>query len=218
MAYRLVIRIWSEKAAAPIHIMMTGYGIGSLLAPVIAAPFLDPKFSGKLTTRRFNSTFRMNDSVTEDDTEPLSSMLYPARFTFAYWIVSGLGLTVSAAFILFYIYNRKTGISPHTSDEQNDCSSNKSWTDFLSIKACSSRHPVYGGVIVIVLFFYYANSIPLLRAFSKFLYSYARDGPGLTIHHASLLNSLFFISAMTSGLVVGVVSHYIHMKYILQVN
>ena len=206
-----------------------GYGIGSIAVPQLAAPFLDPRFSGGAVQTGFNSTCRANDSDSHSTTtvsyliantttgQPVPK--YPAEFVKAYWILAGVSLTMCCVFVAYYIHGRVTGIRLDDYTKRKLLENGKpSFKETVSLKSCSPLHPHYGAMLIACLFFYYVISVPLIRAFSKFIFSYARDGPCLTVAESTSLESVYFAAVTIGRLWAFLSSSLIHMKFILEVN
>ena len=56
------------------------------------------------------------------------------------------------------------------------------------------------------------------RVYAKVIFSYARDGPGLSVQSASMMNSAFFTSSTVGALMLILPMMFIHIKYIIQVG
>ena len=226
--YRIALRTWKEKAAGPLHALHMGYGIGSIAVPQLAAPFLDPRFSGGAVQTGFNSTCRANDSDSHSTTtvsyliantttgQPVPK--YPAEFVKAYWILAGVSLTMCCVFVAYYIHGRVTGIrlDDHALRKEGG-HKGPSFKEAISFRSCSPLHPRYGALLIICLFFHYLISVPMIRAFSKFIFSYARDGPCLSVAESTALESAYFAAVTVGRLVTFLTSFVLHMKYIVQV-
>lgn len=206
-----------------------GYGLGSVIVPQLVAPFLDPRFSGGAVQTGYNSTCANNDSehissttisyVLANTTDNETGPKYPADFVTAYWILAGVSLTMSCVFLLYYIHGRVTGVrlDEYSQQKKND-NELPSFKESLSLRSCSPLHPHYGAMLIACLFFYYIISVPLIRAFSKFIFSYARDGPCLSISASTSLESAYFAAVTIGRLCAFLASSLLHMKIILQVN
>ena len=195
-----------------------------MLSPQLATRFLDPRYSGVLKTE-YASACQPNQTdiikVVSDSKNQTAAVFihkYPADFVIAYWILAVASFLLAATFACYHIHGRITNIRI---DKQRDLTANGNKPELLeslSPKTCSPSRPVYAGIIVVLCFIYYGIAYPLMRAFTKFVFSYARDGPCLSVDEATGLESAYF-AAVTAGRISAVlISSTIHMKYILQVN
>lgn len=212
----MALIIWKKKAAGPLHAIHMGYSLGSVFIPQLVTPFLDPRYSGGTIATKYNSSCQDHPT----NSSPIAPPLYPPRFVTVYWMLSGITLLMSLIFLIYFIHGRLTGINitsmrdmePETTGQR------ASLKEGLSFKSCSPSHPRYAGVIVILLMLYYVISVPLIRAFSKFVFSYARDGPCLTVGESTALESVYFAAVTVGRFSAFIISSFIHMKYVLQVR
>ena len=217
---RVALTIWRENSAGPIHALHTGYSLGSIIVPQLVTPFLDSRFSGGVVETGYNSTCRLNvtapsDNRTGDTTSQPTSPDYPAKFVTAYWILSGFSLSIVVVFVVYHIHK----LVCHRGIENKQIMKKKNtFRESLSPRSCSPSHPTYAVMIVTLLFFYYLIAVPLMRAFTKFMFSYARDGPCLSVSEATSLESTFFAASAVGRFSAFLVSTKVHMKYILQVR
>lgn len=227
--YRIALRTWREKAAGPIHALHTGYGIGSLVIPQLLAPFLDPRFSGGTLVTGYNSSCRENTTTDnkssglalDSDIDKIGSYLptplYPARFVTVYWILAGFSLTIVSIFLTYHVHGRVTGIRIDSLSGINGKQPHKTCKQSMALSSCSPTHPRYAAGIIFTLFFYYVVGLPLVRAFSKFVFSYARDAPCFSVQDSASLETTYFAAITAGRFAAFVLSSFIHMKYILQV-
>lgn len=212
---------WKENSAGPLHVVYSGYGIGGLIAQLATPTFLNSQLSGGVIPTDYNSSCRVNQSspsisINQSSTQQLVSE-YPANFVNAYWILASIAIFTSLTFLCYHIHGRITNIRI---DQQR----NKNYTKVLSIKeslsprSCSPSKPTYAVLIVISMFFFYGISLPLNRGFTKFIFSYARDAPCLSVTEATTLTSFFFIGLCVGRVGGFLLSTLIHMKYLLQVS
>lgn len=212
---RIALKIWKEKSAGPLHALHMGYGIGSIVAPQIVTPFLDQRFSGGIVQTGYNSTCRLNDTHTSQPSHITPE--YPANFVTTYWILSGISISAALIFVLYHLYGVVCNVridEPKSSSEARETTFKES----ISPTNCSPTHPIYATLIMVSLFAYYVISVPLIRAFSKFIFSYARDGPCLSVTKSTALESAYFIAVTIGRLTAFLSSSVVHMKYLLQVT
>lgn len=233
--YRIALQTWKEKSAGPLHALHMGYSIGSIAVPQLVAPFLDSRLSGGVIETGYNSSCNTNHSQITTTTqtaepkfhsydydyatsyEPITPK-YPANFVTAYWTLSGLSLTISLIFTMYHIHGQRTGIKITKSSCSTKIAEKQSFRQTISPRSCSPTRPSYAVLIIALLLFYYIISVPLIRAFTKFIFSYGRDGPCFTVTEATGLESAYFAAVTVGRLCAFLSSTVIHMKYILQVN
>lgn len=117
--------------------MQIGYGIGSLISPKIASPFLDSRLSGSVLTNKptlletdclihddspsnitgllfrpvqiFNQTMDLNSSTLSSMTIIRPELKYPADYIYAYWILAVASLPLACVFIGYYFFSKTVG-------------------------------------------------------------------------------------------------------------
>ena len=204
---------FKDKSAAAINVVQFGYYLGGVVGPAVVESFVDGRFSG--------IHFAMNGSTIIDkpmgNLSNLSSAIthYPARFVNAYWILTPVGLLVIVSCIGLYIYSRNTGINIAYEVEQ---AGKQTLRQQASPSTCSPSHPIIATLFLVMLFIHAGCLFAMTRVYSKVIFSYDRDGPGLTVASSSLMTSSFFISSLCGILIFLVPTSFIHIKYILQVQ
>ena len=109
---KLIFNIWLENAASPMHFLHCGYGIGSLLIPLIANPFLAVPVLEAGTDYKNNTQFSPTNTIATTVTTVREEMelannvtdyLEPSRIEIAYLIPSLVSIGVSFVFYLYHI-------------------------------------------------------------------------------------------------------------------
>ncbi|XP_067934027.1 sodium-dependent glucose transporter 1-like isoform X2 [Watersipora subatra] len=224
--YRIALVLWREKSAGPLYALHMGYGIGSIIAPQLVAPFLDARFSGGVIETGFNSSCRVapttpsiSNNVTTTAFQESITPKYPANFVNAYWILSAISFSIALVFFVYFVHTQITGIRIGNDEKEKLIkTADHTFKKFFSARSCSPNHPTYAALIILLLFFYYVVSVPLGRAFSKFIFSYARDGPCLSVEASTSLESAYFAALTVGRLCAFLTSSVMHIKYILQVE
>ena len=94
----------------------------------------------------------------------------------------------------------------------------QSMKNTLSIRNCSTDHPKYAAALITGLFFFYFSAFAIVRVFTKLIFSYARNGPCLSVQMSTAIESTYFVSLTAGRLVALFVTMVLHMKYILMVS
>lgn len=226
------MKLWKEKSSGPIHAFQLGYSLGGLLSPKLAEPFIDERFSGGYQTSNQSSNWcnesevsliqhsaDLNTSSTNLSSPLPSTPLYPAKFVTAYWIIAALSMLTGISFLVYYIYDNIKGMGIDVDDcKMKDDNNPTSYRDGFRLRSCSPKHPKLAIGIILLFSLQYGVSVPLIRATSKFLFSYARDFLCMTVTDSSTLNSAFFIAVTIARLSAFLISPFLHVKYMLQVS
>ena len=88
----------------------------------------------------------------------------------------------------------------------------------LSPRSCSPSHPVIASLFLLMLFLHVGCMFPLNRVYSKIIFSYDRDGPGLSVEDSSLMTSARFLGCVGGIIIFLAPTIYFHVKYLLQVR
>lgn len=228
----MIVNIWKGQASTPLFMTHMGFGLGSFIVPLLSAPFVDAKFSDGEIQSGYHSkckhdTNNLNNLTSEIlHPEPYTTAnqtihvletpvpQYPARFVAVYWIISGFSIVIALIFASFHIHGKVTDVRVPKGSTSN---SQQAFRDQISPKSCSPTHPRLALLIIGALVIYFLLAVPSLRPFGKLIFSYARDGPCMSVSQATKLNSAFFISLTVGRFAAFLASMVLHIKYILQV-
>ena len=192
----LCLRLWGKSAAAPVHALHFGFGIGALIAPQLARPFIS-HHQNPMTS---NSSASNSSNITNEEYEGLrSNVIIP------YTISALLTAFFFLAFVVFYIFDRhlesRSGEQKKI-DLSHDAKipTKKSQTySIFSPASCTNGDTVFGILFFTLVFLFYMNVVGGERAFGKFLFSYAvSDIHNFSTDKATVLNTVFW-TCFTSG-------------------
>ena len=175
--------MWGRKAAAPVHALHFGFGLGAVLAPQIARPFI----SSKSHSSEILSNTTTNASLTEDIDKAENPIHIP------YMISAVYTFTFSVTFLIYFILERKHKniITLLRKEKRPDP---PSWKTLLNPGSCAGGDTFFSIRFFILIFIFYFNIVGGERAYGKFIFSYAREGkPGFSVGEATTLNSVFWI-------------------------
>ena len=212
--YRIVFTTFKEDSAAACNVMQFGYSFGGIVAPFIMSQFVDGRFSdinfmdfGRLYNRNGdNSTILINVTVLPP--------VYPGRFMAGYWIIAALGFVIVTLIVSLHFFDLKTKRNLADYSEVKDTLLKEE----LSPRSCSKSKPVIAALFLLMLFVFVGCMFPITRVYGKIIFSYDRDGPGLSVEESSLMTSSKFLGAVGGILIFVIPTIYIHVKYILQVS
>ena len=190
----LCLRIWKESAAVPIHSLHLGFGIGAMIGPQLARPFISDRGSdimgqsnqsgvqlGNITDYQLNSS-----NVSESSSREMN-------LTYPYSISAGITLVLFTVFVIYYITEikyRQTTSTPSSSTTRS-----KRCLQLINPASCASGRFWFGLKLFVLIFFIYLNIVGGERAYSKFLFSFAIESDlELSSAQATYLNSAFWLS------------------------
>ncbi len=185
------------------HSLLFGSGLGALIAPQVAQPFLSPD--------------------TDDDVDAdVTTTMYPTQT----WISNTTEIrgeswieipyTIMAIFIFCFgavVFGLYLKGPPDGFPVRNP---NKDFKRMINPATCGRGSSCYGVALLATLFFYYVHILGRDRAIGKYLFSYAVDGEvGFTKREASNLLTAFWAS-FTCGRLLGVpISKFVSPKYMI---
>ena len=190
----LCLRLWGKDAAAPVHALHFGFGIGAMIAPQLARPFISSQEN------------RTENQTHQDPDAALAPIEIP------YSISAIITFTFSMVFLVFYIYDRfhesKTVTKPTIDDVKR----------IFSPGSCAGGRIAFGIQLFTLVFFYYFNIVGGERAYGKFLHSYAMESKKFDKDTATVLNSVFWACFTTGRGLAIIASKWVPPKYLLPVE
>lgn len=230
---RIAFNIWKEKAVTPLLLIHLGYGIGSLVTPLYANPFLAdlPEETTENTT--------MYPNVTTTDPVSYAS---ESKAEFPYAISAVVAGAVS---FVFYFYQLRGCVS---SSESNDVISETKTKDNEKTKAektsvdsvdtkkdskssfftnllkmvnpgtCAGGRCFYGSQILAFAFLYFGNIAGGDRMLGNFIRTYAIDRLNFTKTNASLLNTVFWIGFSAGRLTFSIVGFFVRVRILVLIE
>ncbi|KAK3104994.1 hypothetical protein FSP39_014850 [Pinctada imbricata] len=226
----IILSLWLDKAASPMHIVHLGYGVGGFIAPLLVNPYLanlpeeettdtptpNTSFSHDVTTFMYNGTSVTMTFHTE------------SRIQFAYYIVAAITAVFALVFLVYqFDASRQRFGSPKTTSlqkspakvEKNESLQKKrTFLQMINPATCADGSLIFGLFILLPLFLRYFFLTGLDRELGTFLYSYAVDQLDFTKDDATLVNTVFWINYAVGRLVVFLVAFFVSIKVILVVE
>lgn len=159
-------KLFGEKVPGPMHSMHFGFGIGAMVAPQIAGPFLKPTLenvdilnftdfsTASSGSRQFNSSLDFDEADT--------------RVEIAYGIGSTVPFVLSLSFLAFYLLPKPRGF-------RMGAPPSIEWKSILHPGSCAQGSTKFGMMMFPLLFLFYMHVVGGERAWGKFINSYVRD-------------------------------------------
>ncbi|XP_064617060.1 sodium-dependent glucose transporter 1C-like [Liolophura sinensis] len=220
----MMIQIWREKTAAPLHAMHFGTGFGSFLAPLLVSPFLSPQ--------RNSSD---SNATSSPSAYSLSSVTLPANGTgnatvdtgthiyIPYGIEGGYGVICACLFFMFYLRHRKKlqwnqpqvlGQPSRTPRETRT-----SFRNIISPAGCARGNFAFGLQMACLLFLFYCCVIGVIVSYSTYLLPVTIEGhANLSKKEATFLMSAYWGSFAAGRFVSAFVAKFvqIHIMFVIE--
>ena len=147
----MAIHLWKDKSASALHSLYFGCGLGALLCPQIARPFLS------------SDTYVISNFTNSSHPKPVTPT---SRLEAAYSIIGGLLFLFAVVMAGLHIKGEpkdfpKKKISKNLKKKMSSCNS------------CSSGYPTFEVAMSLCTFFYFLHAIGGERSYGRFLFSFA---------------------------------------------
>ena len=206
---KLIIDMWLEKSASPLHILHGGFGIGSFIIPLIANPFL----------AKIAEVANVNQSTNHALTTSTQAMITTeviyektSRIEYAYAIAAAIVVVVSVVFYIYHIIDWREGrfrksetrddVKNKDNKETDESDKVLTYKEMFNPATCAGGRFTYGAVILCIVFLYFTQAVGGERVSGKFIRAFAIDYHGFTNDDGSYINTVFWI-AFSAGRVGG---------------
>ena len=186
-----MLRMWGVKAAVPLHALHTAFGIGALIAPLIARPFL-----GVIPDDDNSVDDVYNTSLPANMSNTTSYNMTPAAIEYPYSIIAAFTLLMAAIFVLLYWFAPIRQEAPQKKSQMSakDAFNPSSWL---------GGDKRLGYAILMFSFLIFMLPTGMQNAYGKFLFSIGVTGRlKLSPADATLLESLFWATFTAGRLLV----------------
>lgn len=208
----MVLHLWGKKAAAPMCSLHFGFGIGAMIIPQVAAPFLaeiSQDDNNNVTTNVHmdslsnvtapsyalaTSTVPSMDNSTESQGIPKLAIPYA---------VAGICTTFTGiAMLVFFIIGPPKGFRQRKGTKEAG--------KLFQPRQCGYGNSCYGSIILCLLFIYYIQATGGERAYGKYIASYSLTNEvKFTKQQSANLASVFWFSHMSGRLAGTLVSYWV---------
>ena len=224
----MVMHIWEEKAPTPLLITHFGFGVGSVIAPLLAKPFIAVRSEDTGNTTTVSSVIQSHVHHTSwnypniyvynihrwefeasRNTKPFSAdSEFETDIKFCYAISGVLILCISLYQLYFVIRGPPKGFKNWAPDAP--------LTQMLNPGSCTQGNSCLGIQLLVCLFIFYGLSSGGQSAFADFLYSFATESDlQMSEDEAATLNSMFWLCYTLGRLFGGFIAHWVPVPIIL---
>ena len=206
----MVMHLWGEKAAAPMHSLHFGFGLGAVISPQIVGPFLKPR--NQNNTRRGNAEGQLLDPDLFSNTTEGTPAGPKSRIEFAYMIAGIVTFSIALLWLFIYIKGPPKDFPRREGTKKITC-------HMFSPASCARGDILLGSCILIALFIYYIQAVGGEKAFGRFIFTFLVESQlKFTNEEAVNLNSLFWLS-FTLGRLSGIpISHFVSTPVMIAVQ
>ena len=200
-ATRMLIILAKEQAPAMLQFLHLGYGVGALLVPLFANPFL-----------------AMLEYPSED-TETSHEAFKVIKESRVHVAFIAIGLFVFLLSLLFYYFQygykglKEYDALPHSLD-----TSPSSFWKMISPATYANGSFWFGSLMFVLLFIYYFNLVGGEKVIAQFVRSFSVDVFKFSKTDASFLNVSFWLSITISRLLMVVAASYINIQKLFKIQ
>ena len=211
-----MLETWEEKSPSPMHAMHMGFGIGALLAPLIANPFLAVT-STELTTTNSSNINMSNETSSSNRThsQETTIVIEESRVEFAFIIIAILTLIGSIPF--WFAQVRKctlTGSDEKVVPASQRETERKSFKEIVNPAAYTGGSMVWGIVILILIFLIYLNVVGGEHSFGNFIRTYSVDVLKFSKDNASYLNLTYWLFHTLGRFSTFIIARWVPIRYL----
>ncbi|XP_033763279.1 sodium-dependent glucose transporter 1A-like [Pecten maximus] len=184
-----ILYLWREKASAPMHMLHLGFGIGCLLVPLVANPFLpqmsylpDCEINSNLSVTNVTDT---NCSINSLD---FTTVFEDSMVDYAYAIVAIPTMTLAMVFMIFQC------VFTQVHDERGTSIKKRDSRAMLNPATCTDGDCCYGVLLFSLVFIYFLFTVGFERFYTKFIRTFAVDELNFTKDEGSYVNTGFWVT------------------------
>ena len=233
---KLILVIWKERAASPLHILHGGYPIGSFIIPLIANPFLavpkrgrpniNENFSSLDTTNNSTilenlmleaDTYKNGTGIAEGKGLPIE-YLRESRIEYAYLIAAIITCAMSVVFFVYHFKSLKKQGRNSRKRTIQDTRQKMSFKKMFNPASCANGRLFYGLQIFIVLILYFFNLLGVERIGGKFIRAFSIEQLEFSVDNGSYLNMAFWISHAVGRVVGFIVARWIPIRILILIE
>ncbi|XP_064594437.1 sodium-dependent glucose transporter 1C-like [Liolophura sinensis] len=212
----IILLLWGEKSAGPMHLLHFGFGMGSFINPLIAQPFLATEIPTNVTDLGHTSSFNTSNVTTVET-------LVGSRIEYAYLIAALVSASFSSTFFWFQYKGVPHGgyVEDHSGPKQctkpvkTGC---KQYVSLIDPATCADGKRLAGFSIFALLFIYFFQAVGGERIYSKFIRNFALDQLHFSSSEATYLNSSFWISFSIGRFLGFVVAIWVPIRILIMVE
>ena len=211
---KLIIDMWKENSASPLHLLHAGFGVGSFIIPLVANPFLAIVADDTGNTTSANGTTAPS-TTTESGHEVY---LRQSKIEYAYAIAAGIVVCVSVVFYIYQFAGHEAQTDNGKMTDADGDNKSLSFRDMINPATCAGGRCLYGFQIFAAVFLFFFQAVGGERVAGKFIRAFSIDYMHFSSDDGSYLNTVFWI-AFTCGRVGGfVAAHFVPIRILVMIE
>ena len=238
---RLILLLWQEKAASPMHILHGGFPIGSFIIPLVANPFLAiPKRRHHSDNNSSYENSSSSVSMGESSSSPMQTdemfnitdfgngtsmqqrggikYLRESRIEYPYLIAAVITAALSIAFFVYHMLEMRKRPSHDCKKALKSKQPKMSFKKMFNPATCADGRLCYGLQIFIGLVIYFFNLLGAERIAGKFIRAYSIEQLDFSVSDGSYLNMAFWISHAVGRITGFIVARWIPIRILILIE
>ena len=214
---RILLEMWREKSASPMHAIHMGFGIGALSAPLIANPFLAVlKFSPPNSTEPTMTTIKYGSET--------YYVVEESNVHLAYVTIGVISFVLSLPFFIYplikCIKRRQCNSEYYNVEDDNKMVDTmpKNLKQLINPATYAAGSLKYGLFVFIWLLVYFINVVGGEQLFGNFIRTFSVDQLKFPREEASFLDTTFWGSFTIGRFLGAVLSHCIDIKILFPID
>ena len=209
----IVMYLWGEKAAPPLHSLHFGFGLGGVISAQMTRPFLQPISTNYNVTENvgfFDTTAIMSNNDVTIATIPLNTpdVIHTSRLVFPYSMASAFSVIVGISLITIHVRGTPNGFPKRQPKNK--------FRELLSPGSCAYGRQLYGAAMLFLMFLFYVFVVGGEKAYGNFIFSYAVDADvSFSKGKAAHLLTVFYTSHLTGRFLGIFISHFLPIHWLI---
>ncbi|WAR06806.1 MFS4B-like protein [Mya arenaria] len=186
---RILLELWRDKVASPMHAMHMGFGIGALISPLIINPFL--------AVLQFKDTSELTNTTSYPDQEFI--VLQESRVQYAFVTIAICAAVLGSPFFVFPFvkcwrggrdgYDHMDG-KPETQSASSGRT--RRFLDAINPASYAGGDFKYGLTVFIIILILYMNLVGGEQLFGNFIRTFSVDELKFPRNEASYLDTVYW--------------------------
>ena len=207
----MILRLWGTKAAPPTHALHFGFGVGALIVPQIARPFLPHETkNGDDTVYEADNVTMSTPNVTDFNASVMSTsasvQLIDPPIEIPFGIVSVITAAVGIWFLVLFCF--RTPLPPLSTPTKPITQRRRSSVFLRWMPERDNNVLWFSFVAFLCVFWIFPTGAE--RAYGRFIYAYAIEGPHeLSTDDGTIIETLFWSTFTGTRLLNIIVSYWV---------
>lgn len=201
----MVLHLWGSNSGPPMFAVHFGFGIGGILAPQIARPFISDQTYNNVSNSPLDTLSNSYHYETKRTHNHSTALFIP------FLIIGLVTIIIGISMLVIFKIGPPEGYPKRKSA--------KNIKQLFSPKSCAKHAPWLGILILCLLFLYFLNSVGGENVYPTYIYSFCIESDlGITEGQATVITSLFWFGHLTGRASSTVISKFVPISILIVVD